>query len=452
MGYRILVVDTASAPSYTEIQSALADRADFTVQRLAWEHVDRETLAIRRPHAVVAVAVPHTAEVTAALERLSAQPLAMPVVVILPAQPESPLLRLTASTTDDFLLAPVRREELHERLRRVLAIPSEVIADVHERLVTEMGLTQLVGRDPSFLRAIEQIPRFARSSLPVLITGETGTGKEMCARAVHYLGRRRPFPFVAVDCAAIPDHLFENEVFGHVRGAFTDAHRDQKGVVAMAKGGTLFLDEIDSISLATQAKLLRFLENNSYRPLGSDRFVKANVNVIAATNRDLEKAVDQGSFRSDLYFRLNVLRLHLPPLRERRKDIPLLARHFLEAESGPRKSLSPSALQKLDLYDWPGNVRELSNVVRRAALLSEGTCVPPTHVTIRTVLADDGPARPSFRQARAGAIASFERAYLIQLLHQHSGNVTRAAQAAGKERRAFGRLIKKYGLNRHDPL
>src|SRR5207247_1989977 len=172
---------------------------------------------------------------------------------------------------------------------------------------------------------------------------ETGTGKELCARAIHHLSSRRSFPFIPVDCAALPDHLFENEFFGHARGAFTDAHAEQKGLVAMAEGGTLFLDEIDALALTAQAKLLRFLEERAFKPLGADRFVKADVHVLAATNRSLEALIRNGQFRSDLYFRLNVLSLHLTPLRDRRGDIALLARHFVDAccveGDLPRKSL-----------------------------------------------------------------------------------------------------------------
>jgi len=200
----------------------------------------------------------------------------------------------------------------------------------------------------------------------VLIVGETGSGKELFARAIHSLGPRRNFPFVPVDCAAIPELLFESELFGHLRGAFTDASHDRKGLAAVAEGGTLFLDEIDALSLRSQAKLLRFLEERSYRPLGSERLIGLNVNVVAATNSDLQELVHSGKFRADLFFRLNVLRLRLVPLRERRDDIPLLASHFirqisLENEIGPR-ILTPAAIWKLTVYDWPGNVRELYNV------------------------------------------------------------------------------------------
>jgi two-component system response regulator GlrR len=285
----------------------------------------------------------------------------------------------------------------------------------------------------------------------VLITGETGTGKDLCARAIHHLSERRSRPFIPVDCGALPDHLFENELFGHARGAFTDAHLDQKGLVALAEGGTLFLDEVDALSHATQTKLLRFLQDRSYKPLGAERFLRADVNVIAASNRDLSELVAQHRFRSDLFFRLNVVNLHLSPLRERKGDIPLLAEHFVKAvcaEKGvQRKSLTASTLRVLGSHSWPGNVRELYNVIQRAVLLGQGHQVLPSDVAIRSAQRPEA-ASSSFREARAQAIEAFEKAYVEDLLNRHAGNVTRAAREARKDRRAFGRLIKKLNIAR----
>jgi DNA-binding NtrC family response regulator len=326
-----------------------------------------------------------------------------------------------------------------------------------------MGLAKLIGGTPSFLRTLTRIRLAARSGSPVLITGETGTGKELSARAIHHLSRRHSYPFIAVDCVAVPDHLFENELFGHARGAFTSAEGEQQGLVAMADGGTLFLDEIDALSPPAQAKLLRFLQERTFKPLGADRFVRADVNVLSATNRDLEALVREKQFRSDLYFRLNVLTLNLDPLRARREDIPLLARHFVDTvcaeQRVPRKLLSPAAVRKLTSQDWPGNARELFNVIQRAVVFSEGGSIQPQHVLSMPADAPaapwDAPASPadtspppasSFRQARATALAAFERGYVEGLLRRHAGNVTWAAREAQKDRRAFGRLVKKYGL------
>jgi DNA-binding NtrC family response regulator len=246
--------------------------------------------------------------------------------------------------------------------------------------------------------------------------------------------------------------LAENELFGHCRGAFTDAHKDQRGLAAMAEDGTMFLDEVDALSPANQAKLLRFLQEGTYRALGAERFTRSNARVIAASNRCIEDSLQQGQFRSDLYFRLNVLRLNLPPLRERREDITLLAQHFLDhefASERARKSFSSAAMRKIENHSWPGNVRELFNAVQRAALCSKGQTITPQDIP----LANEAAATESnlvtgegFQRARAQAIEQFERGYVEHLLSRHAGNVTQAAREAGKERRSFGKLVKKYNL------
>jgi DNA-binding NtrC family response regulator len=263
---------------------------------------------------------------------------------------------------------------------------------------------------------------------------------------------------VPVDCAASPEHLLENELFGHERGAYTDARSRQKGLFALAEGGTLFLDEVDALSLAAQAKLLRVLEDHTYKPLGADHFVTANVRVIAASNRDLERCVAERTFRADLYYRLAVFQLHMAPLRERVEDIPMLARHFLErfcAEAAVEpRTFTPAALARLSRYWWPGNVRELLNVVQRGAAFA-GLRILPSDLPL-PIPADEDDEDPgtmeSFRSARARALAVFERGYVERLLRKYDGNVTRAAREAHQDRRAFGRLVKRLGVPRPAPL
>jgi DNA-binding NtrC family response regulator len=250
--------------------------------------------------------------------------------------------------------------------------------------------------------------------------------------------------------------LFENEMFGHERGAFTDAHRAQKGLVAIAEGGTLFLDEIDSLSLRAQGKLLRFLQDRTYKPLGAEKFIRANIRIVAASNRDLDHEVETQAFRRDLFFRVNVLRLHMIPLRERPGDIAPLAKHFLSlacAEIGSaRKVLAPSALSLLECSDWPGNVRELCNIIRRAVVYSEGRLILPAHIApgLKPAATSDLFTTASFNQARAEALNAFERRYAEALLRKHNGNITHAAREAGKDRRAFGRLVKRHNLKSAD--
>jgi DNA-binding NtrC family response regulator len=240
-------------------------------------------------------------------------------------------------------------------------------------------------------------------------------------------------------------------MFGHVRGAFTDAHRDRKGLVSLAKGGTLFLDEVDALPISTQAKLLRLIEERTYRPVGAEHFVKADVKIISACNRDPNELLREKRFRLDLFFRLNVLRLSLVPLRERRSDIPLLARHFvnrLSAENGaPQRVLSPEVVARLVEYDWPGNVRELCNMMQRAFVLSQSAEIRVADICeLPAVHVSSNAATGGFRDARARALEAFERAYIEEKLRQTGGNITRASRLANKDRRAFGRLMKRYDI------
>lgn len=421
----------------------------------SWEDLTPEVVSRTHPRLIIAHVLPAAERALRFFRSLRQAPIQVPVVAVLPESPAPELMRVVSEVTDDFLFQPLRDEELNLRISRILGPGDATQEKIRNRLVDELGLAQLVGNHPSFLRAVELAVLFGASDAPVLITGETGTGKELFAHAIHSMGERRNKPFVPLDCGVLPDHLAENELFGHRRGAYTDAHDDQRGLAAMADGGTLFLDEIDALSPATQAKLLRFLEEGAYRSLGADRMTRSNLRIVAATNRPVEDAVRQRQFRGDLYFRLNVLRLHLPPLRERSGDVPLLARHFLQNEciaaGAERKSFSASALHKLELHTWPGNVRELLNAVRRAFVCARGRQILPEDLILQN---SDAPAEHSellltanFRSAKQRAIESFERTYIEELLRRHEGNVTRAAKDAGKERRALGRLVKKYGIH-----
>ncbi|HEY43900.1 MAG TPA: sigma-54-dependent Fis family transcriptional regulator, partial [Anaerolineae bacterium] len=311
------------------------------------------------------------------------------------------------------------------------------------------GLKQLVGESPVFVTVINKIPAIARCDATTLISGETGTGKELCARAIHYLSPRMGKPFVPVDCGAIPTELMENELFGHVRGAFTGASLSQGGVIQEAEGGTLFLDDIDALPLSAQVKLLRLLQEKEYRRLGSPKVRQADVRIISATNRELDEEVRREKFRQDLYYRLNIIPLMLPALRERREDIPLLARHFLgkyAAKFNKRVTgLCSEAMQILVLYEWPGNVRELEYVVERAVVLTEHAVIPGADIDLPSRRAIR--PRKSFKEEKAEAIAQFERSYLEGLLVAHQGNISRAARTAQKNRRAFWQLIRKHQID-----
>lgn len=364
----------------------------------------------------------------------------------------------------EFISWPCSGDELALRLARVVGPGTGATpVAVDERLTEEFTQLNLIGRSPAFLRALSMIRKIARCDVPVLIQGETGTGKELAARAIHYLGARRDHPFIPVNCGALPDGLIETELFGHVKGAFTDAKEPRAGVVAMASGGTLFLDEIETLSARAQVVLLRFLQDQRYRSVGGSVMHIANVRIVAAGNTDVRDLVSQGSFRRDLYFRLNVAQLRMPALRDRHGDAMLLADHFIQRYrrqyNQPDVTLDRGIASWLARQSWPGNVRELENLLHRQFVLAEESvvavpCPEPASADRRSATGDRRhsplPTQSSFQQAKAVVIRDFERRYLELLLAETGGNVSAAARRAGKERRALGKLLKKYGLHRDD--
>jgi DNA-binding NtrC family response regulator len=312
---------------------------------------------------------------------------------------------------------------------------------------------QLFGRSPAFLNALRSVHRFAGRDAPLLVLGPTGTGKELVARAAHELSARRDRPFIPVNCGGLPDNLFENELFGHERGAYTGATEARGGLIAHADTGTLLLDEIDSLSTRGQIALLRFLQDGCYRPLGGTRLRKADVRIVAASNADLDRLVSLGKFRQDLLYRIDVMRVRLPALAERDDDVLLLAQHFLrhfaESYDQPTPQLDPAFAAWLQAQPWPGNVRELDNTLHRLFLLADGGRLEPPDALSGRV-ADDCTA--PFNEARQAVVNAFERRYLERLMAAAHGNVSEAARRAGKERKAFGRLLKKHDLRRDDFL
>ena len=310
----------------------------------------------------------------------------------------------------------------------------------------------LVGSSPALALVKEQIRKIAQLDATVLIEGETGTGKEMAARDIHYLGQRAGKPFVPVNCGALTEALVESELFGHERGAFTDAKVTSLGLVNEARDGTLFLDEVDALSLKAQAALLRFLQDGSYRRVGGTGTRQSEARVIVASNADLAELAQQRRFRLDLLYRINVLSVRMPPLRERQGDVLELARNFLQRlahhHQRPQAQFTLGAMAYLRAHPWPGNVRELENAVQRAFLLSEVDQIdigPAPRATAAATPLDAA----GFRQAKQQVVADFERDYVQQLLLRTEGNLTRAAQIAGQDRAAFGRLVRRYGLSPH---
>jgi DNA-binding NtrC family response regulator len=325
---------------------------------------------------------------------------------------------------------------------------------MHDQL-QQRGLS-LIGSSPRFRELLAQINRLGAVDATVLISGESGTGKEVAARAVHYLSGRRDRPFVPVNCGALSEHLVESELFGHERGAFTDAKVASRGLVGEADGGTLMLDEVDALSLKAQAALLRFLQDRSYKRVGSGVQRYADVRVLVASNADLEDLAKARLFRQDLLYRLNVLALQLPPLRERGDDAKDLAEAFLTRLSrqyhAPPKRLHPDALDSIGRYQWPGNIRELENVVHRNFLMSEGTELRLEEIQRRLLVDSKVSSSPTavrgihFKEAKAMAVAEFERSYVREVFAVANGNLSAAARLAGKDRSAFRRLARKYGI------
>lgn len=311
----------------------------------------------------------------------------------------------------------------------------------------------MLGQSSAFVAIEQLIARMALYDVPVLLEGETGTGKELAARAIHYRGPRRERPFVPVNCGALPDSLIESELFGCRRGAFTGASDDRPGLVALAHTGTLFLDEVDSLTPKAQVTLLRFLQDQHYRPLGARREERADVRIVAASNRPLETLVPLGQFRLDLLYRLTLMHLRMPPLRERAGDIPLLASHFVE--TGARRfgrqprPLAAETLAWFDRYHWPGNIRELEHLVYHGLLLSDQTplAIAPPASWVDPQTPSDGPL--TYGRAKRQAIARFEHTYLTRLIDQTDGNISVAARIAGTERRHLGRLLKKHRLGKN---
>ena len=358
----------------------------------------------------------------------------------------------------DFVLCPWREADMAPRLERLLPSSpgSQVTQDGSTAQKSPFHVDSLIGESPCFIRQLEQIPLLARGDATVLILGETGTGKELFARAIHYQSLRAGRPFIPINCGALPDQLFESELFGHLKGAFTSAFARQSGLVEEAEGGTLFLDEIDALSLSGQAKLLRFLQDRQYRSLGQAKLKTADVRVLAATNENLKQRIKERQFREDLYYRLNVMSLSIPPLRNRVEDISLLARHFLNKYGRQYGKLGigliPGALEKLVAYAWPGNVRELEGTIQSAVLLSSSLMMRPQDINIGDPPVEGKEESQLFREAKAQAGNAFERLYLVKLLTTWQGNITYAAKAAGKERRTFQRLLRKHNLNRDNFL
>ena len=433
------------------LEALLADVRGFTSSRFAYAKGSLKpdaATAFANPDVVVATLGAFEATSTGGF--LASLQDAFPdrsILVTTTAPDTFDFFRVLEMGASDFVVPPVRRSELLPRLMRQAQIKCREDVLV-QKLKEDIGLKHIIGESPAFLDKVRCIPRFARCDATVLISGESGTGKEIFARAIHYLSSRAGRPFVPVNCGALPENLVESEIFGHKRGAFTGAASDHAGLIREAEQGTLFLDEIDCLTPQAQVKLLRFLQDGEYRSVGSHQILRANTRVIAAANANFNHIVCSGKFRDDLFYRLNVLALTLPPLRERPGDIVLLAYDFLLKQAVITKTrtriLSLAALNRLLSHSWPGNVRELQNVLMRAIVLSAHEVIEASDIN----LPDEGPVAEdqSFRTLKSRAVWRFEHDFLTAALHAHQGNITRAAYAVKKNRRAFWELLRKHNL------
>ncbi|MEN8158643.1 MAG: sigma-54 dependent transcriptional regulator [Myxococcota bacterium] len=385
-------------------------------------------------------------------------------------QPETPVVMITAHGNEkiaveamklgaeDYVPKPFDNDEIRLVVQRALERTrlARENRELRARIERDFGMGNLVGRGAAMRRVFETIRKVAETDLTVLVRGESGTGKELVAQALHEASARKKGPFVAVNCAAISRELVESELFGHEKGAFTGADARRAGRFEAAHGGTIFLDEIGDMAPDTQAKVLRVLQERCFERVGGGKPIEVDVRVVAATHRDLEKDVAADRFREDLYYRLKVVELQLPPLRERSEDLPALAGRFLgevaERLGRPQKRLSPEALGALVRHPWPGNVRELQNVIEQAAVLSAGDEIAASELG----LGAPGEATPGaeealpFSDAKRAAVERFERDFLLRALRAHDGNISRTAEAIGMVRQSLQLKIRELGLRDED--
>ncbi len=380
------------------------------------------------------------------LEELRIKRPTLPVVMISGHATIDLAVKATRMGAYDFLEKPLSLERVLLTAQR--ALERGVLEKEFQALREDISRKwQLVGQSPVVRDLKDQITILASNTSRVLITGESGTGKELVARLIHYNGPRASNPFIEVNCAAIPQELIESELFGHEKGSFTGAYERKKGKFELADNGTLFLDEVGDMSLQTQAKVLRVIETQEFQRVGGSKKIRVDVRIIAATNKELHEEVKKGNFREDLFYRLNVIPLHIPPLRERKEDIPLLVDYFLEEFSQEykktRKRLTEEAMQVLINYDWPGNVRELKNVIERLVIMTRHDTVTEKDIFLYNIGKKDYFSYKTLKEARE----AFERDFILAKLRENNWNISRTAEVLNIERSNLHRKIKNYGLS-----
>lgn len=359
----------------------------------------------------------------------------------------------------DYVIKPFDLDELHMVIQRALQLQAmqQEIRNLHQALTTSWQWGHILTNSPAMMDICKDTAKIALSQANVLISGESGTGKELIARAIHYNSRRSNGPFIKVNCAALPESLLESELFGHEKGAFTGAQALRQGLFERADTGTLLLDEIGEMPLTLQAKLLRILQEREFERVGGHKTIKVDIRIVAATNRNLQEMVDEGTFRGDLFYRLNVIHLELPPLRERHEDISLLANHFLQKFSSENQreiiEIDPIALSALEAWPWPGNIRELSNVIERAVIMSTGAVIfiedlpAHFHQPVSSLPATDGKPPSVGERNLKEEVKRHEKRIIQEVLEQQEGNRTRTALMLGISRRALMYKLQEYGID-----
>ena len=441
---KVLLVD--DDPDLLRLLTLRLESAGYEVQTASSGPEALARMGVSCPQAVITDLRMEGMDGMALFQHIHCQDHALPVIVLTAHGTIPDAVQATQQGVFGFLTKPFDARELLDLLARAVALrPKQVIEPAHR---DESWRAGIISVSPAMESLLAELQLAAQTEASVLIQGESGTGKELLARAIHLASARCNAPFVAINCAAIPEQLLESELFGHAKGAFTGAVSPYKGLFQSASGGTIFLDEIGDMPLTLQAKLLRVLEDKEVRPLGSSQTIAVDVRIISATHRDLEQAIAEDAFREDLYYRLNVVRRTIPPLRERREDIPLLAHHFLkilcEKHGRALNDFTPDAMEMLTACDWPGNVRQLMNVVEQCCALSMAPLIPASLVS--RALREE-PRDMLDKLTYADAKQRFERDYLIQLLKITNGQVTDAARLAGRNRTEFYRLLQRHHLS-----
>ncbi|MEJ2609324.1 MAG: sigma 54-interacting transcriptional regulator [Candidatus Thiodiazotropha sp.] len=435
----VLLVD--DDPDLLKLLSIRLESAGYPVAVATSAEQALAAIALARPCALITDLRMNGMDGMALFQHLHAQDPSLPVIILTAHGTIPDAVEATQQGVFGYLTKPFDAKELLQLLKRAVTQSCEPVDGNQD----EAWRKEIITASPIMNSLLSEAHLLADSEASILIQGESGTGKEILARAIHLAGPRCEKPFIAINCAAIPDQLLESELFGHIKGAFTGAISSHQGMFMVANGGTLFLDEIGDMPLTLQAKLLRVLQEREVRPIGSERTQPVDVRVISATHRNLVEAFAEGEFREDLYYRLNVVTLSLPALRQRQEDIPLLARHFLEGQSSAKRqatAFTPEAMELLISNDWPGNVRQLQNVVEQCCVLCSTKLI--SAALVARALHDK---EPSQDLSYANAKQQFERDYLIRLLKITDGQVSEAARLAGRNRTEFYRLLRKHQLS-----